>query len=55
MKISNETQSILKNFASINKGIVFIPGTLIRTRTDSVFAEATVPEDFPLEKGITDL
>jgi Straboviridae DNA polymerase processivity component len=55
MRISPETQQILKNFASINTGIIFIPGQKIRTRTDSVFAEATVQEDFPLEKSITDL
>ena len=55
MKISPETQSILKNFAGINKGILFVPGTVLRTRTDSVFAEARVTEEFPAEKSIFDL
>lgn len=55
MKISNETQQILKNFASINKGILITPGNVLRTRTASVFAEATVTEEFPVEEGIFDL
>lgn len=55
MKISPETLTILKNFSAINTGILFTPGQFIRTRTDSVFAEASVAEDFPLEKGITNL
>jgi hypothetical protein len=55
MKISPETITILKNFASINKGILITPGTVLRTRTEAVFAEATVVEDFPTEVGIHDL
>lgn len=55
MKISTETLNILKNFAAINKGILINVGNVIRTRTDSVFAEATIPETFPMDVGIFDL
>lgn len=55
MKISNETQSILKNFSDINKGILITPGNVLRTRTPAVFAEAVIAEDFPVEVGIFDL
>lgn len=55
MKISPETQTILKNFATIHKSILITPGNVLRTRTASVFAEARVVEEFPLEKGIFEL
>ena len=55
MKISTETLQILKNYASINTGMLFTPGNMLRTRTDSVFAEARVDEEFPSEHGIFDL
>lgn len=55
MKISNDTLTILKNFASINKGILIKPGNKLVTRTDSLVAEAIIKEEFPLEVGIYDL
>lgn len=50
MKISEQTLAILKNFASINQGIVFHPGNVIKVVTQSAGsyqAQATVEETFP--------
>jgi hypothetical protein len=55
MKISQETQTILKNFTQINKGIVFHPGNKLYSRRESLIADATVPEEFEREVGIFDL
>lgn len=57
MKLSDETVSILKNFASINTGIVLRPGKTIKTiaADKSILAEAEVQEEFPVEFGIYDL
>ena len=46
MKLSNETLSVLKNFASINQGILFKPGKTIRTISThkNILAEAVVSE-----------
>lgn len=57
MKISNETLSILKNFASINTNIIFKPGTTIATiaNTSNIFAKATIKENIPNQFAIYDL
>ena len=57
MKLSNETLSVLKNFASINQGIVFKPGKTIRTISThkNILAEAVVSEEIPKEFGVYDL
>lgn len=57
MKLSNETLSVLKNFASINQGIVFKPGKTIRTISThkNILAEAVVTEEIPKEFGVYDL
>jgi hypothetical protein len=55
MKLSQETITILNNFATIHKGILFREGNVLRTRTEAIYAEATVAEDFPREVGIVDL
>jgi len=57
MKLSNETLSVLKNFASINQGIVFKPGKTIRTISThkNILAEAIVTEEIPKEFGVYDL
>ncbi len=57
MKLSNETLSVLKNFASINQGILFKPGKTIRTISShkNILAEATVTEEIPQEFGVYDL
>jgi hypothetical protein len=57
MKISNDTVSILKNFANINQGILIKPGKSIRTISNhkNILADAVVSEEFPVEVGIYDL
>lgn len=57
MKISNDTIAILKNFATINQGILFKPGNKIRTISNhkDILVDATVEETFPVEIGIYDL
>lgn len=57
MKISNETFSILKNFASINTNLYFRAGNTISTISSgkSVFARALVPETFDRDFAIYDL
>ena len=51
MKLSNDTITLLKNFASINQGILFKKGKTLRTVSaqKTVMAEATVGEEFPTE------
>lgn len=57
MKLSHDTLSILKNFASLNSNILIRPGNTISTVTPvkNVMAEATVEETFDTEFGIWDL
>lgn len=57
MKLSKETQTIIKNFASINTNLLFKPGNVLTTVSGSrtVFATTPVKEDFPIEFGIYDL
>lgn len=57
MKLSTDTLSVLKNFASINQGIMFKKGNVLRTVSPqkNVMAEATVSDDFPTDFGVYDL
>lgn len=57
MKISYETISLLKNFASINQSILFKEGNQLRSISvmKNILAEATVTEEFPKDFGIYDL
>ena len=57
MKLSDFTLTILKNFASINSGLVFQKGKRQRTlATDkSIFADVDIIEDMPEVFGIYDL
>jgi hypothetical protein len=57
MKISKETLSILHNFSSINQGILFRKGSVIRTVSPlkSIMAEATIGETIPDDFAIYDL
>ena len=57
MKLSNETLSVLKNFAAINQGIMFKKGSKLRTISSlkSILAEVTIKEDIPSEFGVYDL
>ena len=57
MKLSNETISVLKNFASINQGILFKKGKVIKTVSSqkTILAEATIGEEIPVDFGVYDL
>ena len=57
MKLSDNTLSVLKNFASINSGVVLKPGQKQKTISSqkSILVEATLEDDIPHEVGIYDL
>lgn len=57
VNISNETISILKNFATINPNIVLQPGGKVKTIAEAknILASASIAEEFPSEMGIYDL
>lgn len=57
IKLSKNTLSILKNFSSINSNLLIKPGNTFKTiaPSKSVFAEAKVEEEFPVEVAIWDL
>jgi hypothetical protein len=57
MKLSNDTLGVLKNFATINQGILFKKGKIVRTVSPhkNVLAEATITEEIPTEFGVYNL
>lgn len=57
MKISSDTLSVLKNFASINPSLLVHKGSTMNTVCPSsrVLAEAKVSEEFPVEFAIYDM
>lgn len=57
MKLSNETVAILKNFSSINPGILFKPGTHLRTihPQKTIMASAAINENIEGKAGVYDL
>lgn len=57
MKLSANTVEVLKNFATINPGLIFRPGHVLKTVASgkSIFAEAHIDEEFDREFGIYDL
>lgn len=57
MKISEQTQLILRNFANINQSLLLKPGNRISTMSvmRNILASADVTEEFPVEFGIYDL
>ena len=57
MKLSNETVSVLKNFATINQNLVIKSGNSISTISaqKNIVAHATVKETFPQDFAIYDL
>ena len=57
MKLSNDTLTLLKNFATINQGIMFKKGKTIRTVSTlkNLMAEATITEEIPTDFGVYDL
>jgi hypothetical protein len=57
MKLSAETLTVLRNFASINQSILLKPGKTLATISPqkTVMAKATVEDEFPVQAGIYDL
>ncbi|SVD17748.1 uncharacterized protein METZ01_LOCUS370602, partial [marine metagenome] len=57
MNLSNETVSVLKNFATINQNLVIKSGSNISTMSamKNIVASAEVKEVFPTEFAIYDL
>ena len=57
MNLSNETVSVLKNFATINQNLVIKPGSSISTMSamKNIVAAAEVKEVFPIDFAIYDL
>ncbi|WCZ66235.1 DNA polymerase [Yersinia phage MHG19] len=57
MKFSRETLNILKNFSTINSGIVLKKGNFIMTRAvnGTSYGEATIPDTVDIDVGIYDL
>ncbi len=57
MKLSEHTQSVLKNYASINQNLVIKEGNELLTMSSmkNIVAKATVEETFPKELAIYDL
>ena len=57
MNLSNETVSVLKNFATINQNLVIKNGSSISTISaqKNIIAKATVKETFPKDFAIYDL
>ena len=57
MKLSENTLSVLKNFASINGGVVLSSGKVQKTISPekSILVEATIDDDIPSQFGIYDL
>jgi hypothetical protein len=57
MKLSENTLSVLKNFASINSGVVLQKGKVQKTISpeQTILVEASLEDDMPVEFGIYDL
>jgi hypothetical protein len=57
MKLDKRTVEVLKNFSTINQGLLFKPGSTIRTMNvkNNVFATAIVPDVFAKEFAVYDL
>jgi hypothetical protein len=57
MKLSEQTLTVLKNFATINPSVVFKPGNELRTISPqkTVMSVATVPDEFPIQACVYDM
>lgn len=57
MHLTKTTLDILKNFATINQGLIFKPGNLLRTMNvmKNTFVTATIADEIPVEFAIYDL
>lgn len=57
MELSQDTLSVLKNFASINSNLVVSEGNTVQTISEAknILARVSVAEEFPQEFGVYDL
>ena len=57
MKLSSDTLSVLKNFGSINQGLLFKQGKTLKTVSShkNILAEVTINEEIPTDFGVYDL
>ena len=57
MKLTKKILTTLKNYATINPGIIFKPGSVIRTISieQNIYAECDIGVEFPVEFCIFDL
>ena len=57
MKLSSETISVLKNFATINQNLIIKSGSELSTMSamNNILGKAKVKENFPQEFAIYDL
>jgi len=57
MILHSDTISILQNFQSINPSIVISEGSVLKTisAAETIYAKATIPDEFPTSFGIFDL
>jgi len=57
MKLSDNTLTVLKNFAGINNSILVKQGTQLRTMSvaKNILAEAVIDEEFPRDVAVYDL
>lgn len=57
MKLSDNTVNVLKNFSGINQSLQFKSGNVLKTISPlkTIFAEATITENFPKEFALYDL
>lgn len=57
MKLSDNTLTVLKNFGSINSGLFFKKGKVLRTVSNgkNILAKATIPDEIPSDFGIYDI
>lgn len=57
MKLSDNTLTVLKNFGSINPGIYFSKGKVLKTVSShkNILAQATIPDEITSDFGIYDL
>jgi hypothetical protein len=57
MKLSEQTLTVLKNFATINPSVVFKPGSELRTISPqkTVMSIASIPDEFPIQACVYDM
>lgn len=57
MKLSKETLTLIKNYASINSNLLLKPGKKLATMAvgNKIFSSATIAEDFPVQFPIYDV